>query len=111
VYFSNVARIAKTGENEVTIELKRPDAIVNQVIATPAGIVGNEAFDGNNTEVLIGETIQSAAQQMGLPLKLNAMPAAPTPKCSSSRRCGQKMDGFLTRRYNDVADPLEITSR
>ncbi len=44
VYFTNVANIIKTAEDEVTINLKHPDVIVNQVMATPAGVVGQEAF-------------------------------------------------------------------
>lgn len=43
-FYSNVRSIEKTGELEVTVKLRRPDAIFNRMMATPAGVVGQQAF-------------------------------------------------------------------
>lgn len=43
-FYSNVASIEKTGALEVTVKLRRPDAVFNRMMATPAGVVGQRAF-------------------------------------------------------------------
>lgn len=43
-FYSNVASIDRTGELEVTVKLRRPDAIFNRMMATPAGVIGQQAF-------------------------------------------------------------------
>jgi peptide/nickel transport system substrate-binding protein len=41
--FANVASIAKTGPMEVTVKLKQPDALFNQMMAVPPGVVEHKA--------------------------------------------------------------------
>ncbi len=43
-FYSNVASIEKTGELEVTVKLRRPDAVFNRMMATPAGVIGERRF-------------------------------------------------------------------
>lgn len=43
-FYSNVKTIERTGPLEVTVRLKRPDAVFNRMLATPVGVVGQEAF-------------------------------------------------------------------
>ena len=41
--FTNVRSIAKTGAHEVTVKLSKPDALFNQVMAVPPGVVERKA--------------------------------------------------------------------
>lgn len=43
-FYSNVKSIEKSGDLEVTVKLKKPDAVFNRMMATPAGVVGEQAF-------------------------------------------------------------------
>lgn len=43
-FYSNVKSISKTGDLEVTVKLKRADAVFNRMMATPAGVIGQQAF-------------------------------------------------------------------
>jgi peptide/nickel transport system substrate-binding protein len=55
--FTNVASIEKTGDLEVTVRLKRPDALFNQMMAVPPGVVESKA------------AVQSAGKDYGGPQK------------------------------------------
>ena len=43
-WMANVASITATGPMQVTVELTKPDVVFNQMMATPAGAVAEQAF-------------------------------------------------------------------
>ena len=43
-WLANVDSIEQTGDWEITVTLKRPDVVFNQMMATPAGGVGSQTF-------------------------------------------------------------------
>ncbi len=44
VWFQNVASVTKTGPMQVTVQLKSPDVLFGQMMATPAGAVVQKAY-------------------------------------------------------------------
>ncbi|PZS07117.1 MAG: ABC transporter substrate-binding protein, partial [Chloroflexi bacterium] len=43
-FFVNVKNISKTGPNQVTVTLSRPDAVFNEMMATAAGAIGEASY-------------------------------------------------------------------
>jgi len=44
LWYANVATVSVTAPLEVTVKLKKPDVLINEMMSTPAGYVGEEAF-------------------------------------------------------------------
>ena len=44
LWYQNVESITATGADEVTVKLKKPDALFAEVMSTPAGYVGEQAY-------------------------------------------------------------------